>query len=243
MALFQCFYRWGRLPIMEIVFVMEKTEVAPGEAIRFQTQWGMPMRGEVTFGAGAAAGETVVSLSFEHPLPQLLVDMKIGRFGVETQMMQILGENLSEFAALVEQLHAQPSTAPQRQAAVLNGPASGKAGKAAFIPEMTPGRRAPHVPGSKPALGSKLRATPPAAAPADASSDTSSPSTSSGGGLAQGRPRNGGASAAAGRQPAAAAVSRSMAAGDGGRFFYERSAHLGGPGTASGGSPQAVTFR
>lgn len=70
MALFQTFYRhgaqiqtipWptisetlttglplhtGLLPVMEIVFVLQKTQVVENERIEFESVWGMPMSGE-----------------------------------------------------------------------------------------------------------------------------------------------------------------------------------------------------
>lgn len=36
----------GLMPVMEIVFVLQKTRVVENELIEFETVWGMPMNGE-----------------------------------------------------------------------------------------------------------------------------------------------------------------------------------------------------
>ncbi|GFR40384.1 hypothetical protein Agub_g934 [Astrephomene gubernaculifera] len=49
LALFQCFYRHGHLPTMEIVFVLQRMEAVQDKRIVFESVWGMPMAGEITF--------------------------------------------------------------------------------------------------------------------------------------------------------------------------------------------------
>eukprot|EP00878_Enallax_costatus_P003970 GHUV01004192.1.p1 GENE.GHUV01004192.1~~GHUV01004192.1.p1 ORF type:complete len:414 (+),score=134.93 GHUV01004192.1:81-1322(+) len=102
MALLQCFYRWRRLPLMEITFLLERTKVEPNKRIKFQTCYGMPMKGQVTF-QEQADGQTKFKLYFTHGVPNLLVQLQVGPFGVETDLMRILKENLAEYKTLVEQ--------------------------------------------------------------------------------------------------------------------------------------------
>ena len=115
MALFQCHYRWAKLPVMEINFLLEKEDAAAtsgggsnSECIRFRSVWGMPLKGAVTFedadggrgGGGAAA--TRVRLELTHPAPNLLLQLGVGPLGLEGHIGGILQENLAEFARLAE---------------------------------------------------------------------------------------------------------------------------------------------
>ncbi|KAG2429630.1 hypothetical protein HXX76_010861 [Chlamydomonas incerta] len=108
MALFQTFYRHGLLPVMEIVFVLQKTQVVENERIEFESVWGMPMSGSVSFRPldGAAGSRTEVTLEFAQALPTLLVDLKVGVFGVQNSLRPILSENLVAFKELAEELAA-----------------------------------------------------------------------------------------------------------------------------------------
>jgi len=102
LGLFQCFYRWGRLPIMEIVFLARKVEAEQDKYIKFESIWGMPAMGEVSFIPADNGRSTTVIFKFEHQIPHLLLDLKIGRFGIETHLRQILTENMAEFKHVAE---------------------------------------------------------------------------------------------------------------------------------------------
>lgn len=39
----------GRLPLMEIIILLERTKVEPNKRIKFQTCYGMPMKGGITY--------------------------------------------------------------------------------------------------------------------------------------------------------------------------------------------------
>ncbi|KAF6262072.1 hypothetical protein COO60DRAFT_689041 [Scenedesmus sp. NREL 46B-D3] len=103
MALFQCFYRWRKLPILEIVFLLERATVQPNSSIAFRSVYGMPLAGNVGL-QEQVDGKTKVELYFTHPIPNLLVQMQVGPFGVETHMMQILRDNMAAYKAKVEEL-------------------------------------------------------------------------------------------------------------------------------------------
>ncbi|EFJ44346.1 hypothetical protein VOLCADRAFT_106492 [Volvox carteri f. nagariensis] len=113
LALFQCFYRHGLLPVMEIVFVLQKTEVVPDKRIAFESVWGMPMSGFVAF-KPLRSGKTQVKLSFSQALPDLLVDLKVGVFGVQNSLMPIFSENLVAFRSIAEAAARDPSSLPPR---------------------------------------------------------------------------------------------------------------------------------
>ncbi|GIL82372.1 hypothetical protein Vretimale_11807 [Volvox reticuliferus] len=113
LALFQCFYRHGLLPVMEIVFVLQKTEILPDKRIAFESVWGMPMSGSVTF-KSLRDGKTRVKLSFSQALPDLLVDLKVGVFGVQNSLMPILSENLQAFRSIAEAAAHDPSSLAPR---------------------------------------------------------------------------------------------------------------------------------
>ncbi|PNH10854.1 hypothetical protein TSOC_002327, partial [Tetrabaena socialis] len=115
LALFQCFYRFGLMPVMEIVFVLQKTEVVQDEYIAFESVWGMPITGVVSF-TDLGDGRTEVQLAFTHALPDLLVDLKVGTFGLQNSLRPILGENLEVFKALVEEAARDPSSLPPPEA-------------------------------------------------------------------------------------------------------------------------------
>ncbi|GFH24850.1 uncharacterized protein HaLaN_22716, partial [Haematococcus lacustris] len=80
MGLFQCYYRWGRMPLLEIVFLLHKTEIELDKRILFETRWGMPAAGEVAF-LEMDSSFTAVALHFEFQMPEVLVDMKVGKLG------------------------------------------------------------------------------------------------------------------------------------------------------------------
>jgi hypothetical protein len=101
LALFQCYYRWAKLPVMEITFLLEKRVAEPGRRIEFSSDWGMPMKGALQL-TEEGGGSTRVRLEFTHPVPNLLVQLKIGPLGIENHMQQILTENLEDFKTLVE---------------------------------------------------------------------------------------------------------------------------------------------
>ncbi|KIY97929.1 hypothetical protein MNEG_10032 [Monoraphidium neglectum] len=113
MALFQCYYRWAKLPVMEITFLLQKTVAEPGRRIDFHSVWGMPLHGNVQLsdepdaGAGGAP-RTRVRLEFTHPIPNLLVELKIGTFGIESHMQEILKENMQDYKAAVEAAAGTP---------------------------------------------------------------------------------------------------------------------------------------
>ncbi|GIL60170.1 hypothetical protein Vafri_14786, partial [Volvox africanus] len=113
LALFQCFYRHGLLPVMEIVFVLQKTEILPDKRIAFESVWGMPMSGSVAF-KPLRNGKTRVKLSFSQALPDLLVDLKVGVFGVQNSLMPIFSENLLAFKSIAEAEARDPSSLPPR---------------------------------------------------------------------------------------------------------------------------------
>ncbi|GLI70767.1 hypothetical protein VaNZ11_015800, partial [Volvox africanus] len=113
LALFQCFYRHGLLPVMEIVFVLQKTEILPDKRIAFESVWGMPMSGSVTF-KPLRNGKTRVKLSFSQALPDLLVDLKVGVFGVQNSLMPIFSENLLAFKSIAEAEARDPTSLPPR---------------------------------------------------------------------------------------------------------------------------------
>ncbi|MEW5302302.1 MAG: hypothetical protein WDW36_005102 [Sanguina aurantia] len=118
MGLFQCFYRWGQMPVMEIVFVLEKTSCIEDQQIDFTSVWGLPLTGSVQFSPAAAGSrcQTLVTLDLSHQLPRLLVDMGVGKFGVEGHVKPILKQNLDTFKSLAEALASpDPSSAPARQ--------------------------------------------------------------------------------------------------------------------------------
>lgn len=103
MALFQCFYRFRKLPLMEIVFLLEREEeeLEDYRAIHFKSVYGMPIKGQVQLSEQLNA-QTRVRLYFTHPVPNLLVQLQIGPFGVETDMQQILKENMEAFKQQAE---------------------------------------------------------------------------------------------------------------------------------------------
>lgn len=115
MALFQCFYRFRKLPLMEIVFLLERQEHHPHESYRsisFNSVYGMPLKGQVEF-IEQSNGTTAVRFYFTHPVPNLLVQLQIGPFGVETDMMQILRENFIAFRTQAEA--AAPADWPKQR--------------------------------------------------------------------------------------------------------------------------------
>eukprot|EP00195_Chlamydomonas_chlamydogama_P003447 CAMPEP_0202919418 /NCGR_PEP_ID=MMETSP1392-20130828/75775_1 /ASSEMBLY_ACC=CAM_ASM_000868 /TAXON_ID=225041 /ORGANISM="Chlamydomonas chlamydogama, Strain SAG 11-48b" /LENGTH=318 /DNA_ID=CAMNT_0049612769 /DNA_START=156 /DNA_END=1112 /DNA_ORIENTATION=- len=113
MALFQCFYRYAQLPVMEIVFLAKRTHVEVNKRIKFETVWGLPAKGEVSF--TEEGGKTCVIFLLEHQLPTLLVDLQVGVFGVESSCRTIFMENMTEFKKLAEAVARDPSKAPARQ--------------------------------------------------------------------------------------------------------------------------------
>lgn len=112
MGLFQCFYRWGQMPLMEIAFVAKKIEVIPNKEISFMSIWGMPMSGFVTFQENGE--ETEVVFYLENAVPKLLIEFDVGVMGLRSSLMQIFQENLEDFKELAEAIARDPSTAPPR---------------------------------------------------------------------------------------------------------------------------------
>eukprot|EP00877_Chromochloris_zofingiensis_P009128 jgi/Chrzof1/4469/Cz14g14120.t1 len=101
MAFFQCYYRWAALPVMEINFLLAKTEVTENEGIVFQSVYGMPMSGIVVF-KEEPDGRTTVGLAFDHPVPTLLVELKISAMAVGPHITDILQENMEQYKSIVE---------------------------------------------------------------------------------------------------------------------------------------------
>lgn len=116
-ALFQCFYRHELLPVMEIVFVLQKTRVVPDERIEFETVWGMPMTGLVTFDELPGEQGTRVSLQLQHAIPGLLLELRVGPFGLTGSLGPIFQHNLDDFKRLVEVAASDPAALPPRQEA------------------------------------------------------------------------------------------------------------------------------
>ncbi|KAG1662149.1 hypothetical protein FOA52_011022 [Chlamydomonas sp. UWO 241] len=114
MALFQCFYRWGQLPVLEVVFLLRKKHVEKDRLIVFDTAYGMPASGDVQFIEDEGGNSTTVMFKFEHQLPNLLVDLSVRTFGVEAHCREIFRENLQAFKELAEAIARNPSTAPPR---------------------------------------------------------------------------------------------------------------------------------
>jgi len=132
MGLFQCFYRWGRMPVMEIVFLARKSHVEEDKLIRFETVWGLPAQGEVEF-IEDGPNNTTVLFRFEHQMPVLLVELKVGVLNMETHLKSIFAENMEDFKQLAEMLAREPGNAPPRRTAETR-----KAGGASGAPQAMP---------------------------------------------------------------------------------------------------------
>lgn len=101
MALFQCFYRHGMLPVMEVVFLLERTEAVQDKKLSFESVWGCPISGTVTF-TEQPNNQTLVQLSFSNAIPNLLLDLKVGVFGVQNSLRPVLSDNMVAFRSLAE---------------------------------------------------------------------------------------------------------------------------------------------
>ncbi|CAD7696318.1 unnamed protein product [Ostreobium quekettii] len=99
-ALFFCYYRWALYPILEIAFILEKEEVVENKVIKFKSLWGMPLKGLVEF--REQDGGTYVELRFEHLMPVLFKEYKIGVMAVESDMKKILSENMVVLKDILE---------------------------------------------------------------------------------------------------------------------------------------------
>ncbi|GAX84328.1 hypothetical protein CEUSTIGMA_g11750.t1 [Chlamydomonas eustigma] len=113
-ALFQCFYRWGMLPVMEIVFLLKKVILVENQHIIFYSVQGMPMSGEVQF-IPIAPDKTTVILLLQHQIPDLLNEVKVRKFGLESSLKEIFSQNMEEFKSLAEAMAKDPSSVPPRQ--------------------------------------------------------------------------------------------------------------------------------
>jgi len=91
----------GRLPIIQIMMYVKRTEVEENRFIKFRSSMGMSLAGMMEFKAISAVRSRIV-LRFEHALPTCLMDAKIGPIGVGSHMKTILGENLATFKMLAE---------------------------------------------------------------------------------------------------------------------------------------------
>ncbi|KAF8062649.1 hypothetical protein HT031_003978 [Scenedesmus sp. PABB004] len=148
MALFQCFYRWRKLPMMEIIFLLERTCVEPDARITFESATGMPIKGEVRL-QEQADGRTRVALAFSHPVPNLLVQLQVGPFGLETDLLRILRENLETYRRLAEA--AAPPDWPAARAAAAARGAAREAAEAAEAAAAQRERRAAPAAARRPA--------------------------------------------------------------------------------------------
>lgn len=119
-GLFQCYYRWGQLPVMELTFLVRKTEVKENEFILFESTWGMPLEGFVKF--ESVGSKTNVSFHFQCQLPLILVELKVGVLGVFNSLRGIFADNLAEFKRLAEELAHKPEAAPPRRDALPKAP-------------------------------------------------------------------------------------------------------------------------
>jgi hypothetical protein len=59
LVLMRCDVCAAKLPIMEIVFLVEKTNVVANELIEFSSAWGMPVQGEKGKGVRKGVGKEV----------------------------------------------------------------------------------------------------------------------------------------------------------------------------------------
>eukprot|EP00798_Chlamydomonas_sp_ICE-L_P022812 gene22812-29983_t len=127
MALFQCFYRWSQLPVLEIIMLIKRTIVVENELIEFESTWGMPANGSIQFieqpsKKSPCGVRTSVIFTFDHAMPLLLLDLSIGPFSIETNLRDIFKENLAVFKELAESIASSPETAPPRTEGVSEPP-------------------------------------------------------------------------------------------------------------------------
>ena len=90
-----------RLPILQMLIELHKTEIQTPSFIRFESMSGMPLSGIVEF-EEVDAEHTRVKLRFEHAMPSQLRMVSVGRVGVENHMKTILEQNLATFKMLAE---------------------------------------------------------------------------------------------------------------------------------------------
>ncbi len=75
-----------------------------------------PRAGTVTF-QELSDGRTEVVLAMRQSLPSMLVELKVGVFGIQTSLRPILNENMEAFRQLVEAAARDPTSMPPRQEA------------------------------------------------------------------------------------------------------------------------------
>lgn len=144
------------MPVLEIVFLLAKTEVEENKFIRFESRSGMPLKGElyistfrhlpsllicftqiltlsvplivsyknvfflltgeVQFIEEENGVSTTVIFKLEHQLPNLLADVRVNAFGVETSCRLIFTENLDEFRQIAEAMASGEDVKPRTEA-------------------------------------------------------------------------------------------------------------------------------
>eukprot|EP00191_Tetraselmis_sp_GSL018_P007361 CAMPEP_0177608210 /NCGR_PEP_ID=MMETSP0419_2-20121207/18342_1 /TAXON_ID=582737 /ORGANISM="Tetraselmis sp., Strain GSL018" /LENGTH=189 /DNA_ID=CAMNT_0019102869 /DNA_START=207 /DNA_END=776 /DNA_ORIENTATION=+ len=98
-------YRWAKLPTLQLVSEIERTEIVPGELIKFQNkdqsdEEMLPLEGAVRF-EGSGSGSTSVTLEISYAIPNLLLE-HVGKFPIEQNIKDIIHDNLMRFKAFVE---------------------------------------------------------------------------------------------------------------------------------------------
>lgn len=105
-ACFWCLYRWGMLPMLELYFVMERTEMGldpeKGGLIVEESIEGLPVVAAALFrDGGPERGGTLVTLKLAYNLPENLREF-VGKVGVWGDMNDILIENMDTYKGFVE---------------------------------------------------------------------------------------------------------------------------------------------
>ncbi|KAL6751661.1 hypothetical protein V8C86DRAFT_667860 [Haematococcus lacustris] len=138
------------MPLLEIVFLLHKTEIELDKRILFETRWGMPAAGEVAF-LEMDSSFTAVALHFEFQMPEVLVDMKVGKLGVQTTLRQILHENMLAFKAIAEQKALEQQQAAQAAGAAVGGSTKVRTAEGSAPPSTPLSEAAAGGAGGKPA--------------------------------------------------------------------------------------------
>lgn len=109
-AIYEFFYRWARMPAVQMVCEIERAEVVPGKLIRFRNKGDpetfipgeeqeLPMEGTVEF--EQKGSDTIVTLIFGYGMPNIFIDY-VGKDAVAFNVEMILEDNLERFKAMVE---------------------------------------------------------------------------------------------------------------------------------------------
>eukprot|EP00873_Tetraselmis_striata_P028739 jgi/Tetstr1/449003/TSEL_036228.t1 len=108
-AIYEFYYRWGRMPAVQMVCELERTEVVAGQRIRFRNKGDpetfgpddseLPLEGCVEF--EPKGDGTLVTLTVGYGMPNVFIDY-VGEDTVAFNIETIIEDNLERFKALVE---------------------------------------------------------------------------------------------------------------------------------------------